>query len=340
MPRPPPPLLIDPPRRRTGRGPSETSTCMSTTSSSGAKETGSLRRSPIPWTTRTRVPRCGGGVAANRASSSWGMTYSFEVQPTARGRKAARVTTLTHAPRMCVRETNRRGRSIRRCCSGSVPARKPPSARAGPRGEAGVATQRRSVCGNVGRSERRGADGGGPGDQSAGGGGGHPGGGARFAAGDRAPDGRTLALVVEGGALRAVCSAGGVVALEHLGLTEVFDHVYGTSAGAMNASYFITGQARLGIRIYYEDMNRRAVVNPWRFWRILDLDRLFERRSWAPSGCASTPSWRRARSCTSRRWRRRQATDASSTRRPWVARPSCCRSCGRRPRRPSFTISR
>ena len=43
----------------------------------------------------------------------------------------------------------------------------------------------------------------------------------------------------------------------------------------MNASYFVTGQARLGIRIYYEDMNRRAVVNPWRFWKILDLDRLF-----------------------------------------------------------------
>lgn len=99
---------------------------------------------------------------------------------------------------------------------------------------------------------------------------------ARFKAGDRSPDGRKLALVVEGGALRAVCSAGGVVALEHLGLTEVFDQVYGTSAGAMNASYFVAGQARLGIRIYYEDMNRRAVVNPWRFWKILDLDRLFE----------------------------------------------------------------
>ena len=99
---------------------------------------------------------------------------------------------------------------------------------------------------------------------------------ARWKAGDRSPDGRKLALVVEGGALRAVCSAGGVVALEHLGLTEVFDHVYGTSAGAMNASYFVTGQARLGIRIYYEDMNRRAVVNPWRFWKILDLDRLFQ----------------------------------------------------------------
>lgn len=100
---------------------------------------------------------------------------------------------------------------------------------------------------------------------------------ARFRAGDRSPDGRKLALVVEGGALRGVCSAGGVVALEDLRMTDVFDHVYGTSAGVMNASYFVAGQARLGIRIYYEDMNRREIVNPWRLWKILDLDRLFER---------------------------------------------------------------
>jgi predicted patatin/cPLA2 family phospholipase len=98
----------------------------------------------------------------------------------------------------------------------------------------------------------------------------------RFKAGDRAPDGRKLALVVEGGALRGVCSAGGVVALEHLGFTDLFDHVYGTSAGVMNASYFLAGQARLGIRVYYEDMNRREIVNPWRLWNILDLDRLFQ----------------------------------------------------------------
>jgi predicted patatin/cPLA2 family phospholipase len=98
----------------------------------------------------------------------------------------------------------------------------------------------------------------------------------RHRAGDRSPDGRKLALVVEGGALRGVCSAGGVVALEHLGFTDLFDHVYGTSAGAMNACYFLAGQAKLGIRVYYEDMNRREIVNPWRFWNILDLNRLFE----------------------------------------------------------------
>jgi predicted patatin/cPLA2 family phospholipase len=98
---------------------------------------------------------------------------------------------------------------------------------------------------------------------------------ARFRAGDRSSDGRKLGLVLEGGALRAVCSGGGAVALEDMGMTDVFDHVYGTSAGVMNGSYFIAGQARMGIRIYFEDMNSRAIVNPWRFWKILDLDRLF-----------------------------------------------------------------
>jgi predicted patatin/cPLA2 family phospholipase len=99
----------------------------------------------------------------------------------------------------------------------------------------------------------------------------------RFRAGDRSTDGRKLALVVEGGALRGVCSAGGTVALEDLRMTDVFDHVYGTSAGVMNASYFLAGQSRYGIRIYYEDMNRRDIVNPWRLWKILDLERLFQR---------------------------------------------------------------
>jgi predicted patatin/cPLA2 family phospholipase len=100
---------------------------------------------------------------------------------------------------------------------------------------------------------------------------------ARAARRAPAADGRKLGLVIEGGALRGVCSGGGIVALDHLGLRDVFDEVYGTSAGAMNAAYFLAGQTRDGIRIYYEDMNRRAIVNPLRFWRIVELDRLFQR---------------------------------------------------------------
>jgi predicted patatin/cPLA2 family phospholipase len=94
---------------------------------------------------------------------------------------------------------------------------------------------------------------------------------------DPAADGRKIGLVIEGGGFRGVCSGGGIVALEQLGMTDVFDEVYGTSAGAMNAAYFMAGQGPVGIRIYYEDMIRREIVNPLRPWRILDIERLFQR---------------------------------------------------------------
>lgn len=90
------------------------------------------------------------------------------------------------------------------------------------------------------------------------------------------PDGKRLGLVIEGGAMRGVCSAGGLVALEHLGLSDVFDEIYATSAGAMNSSYFLSAQASFGIRIYYEDMAKGRVINPWRLWKVLDLDRIFD----------------------------------------------------------------
>jgi len=86
------------------------------------------------------------------------------------------------------------------------------------------------------------------------------------------PDGRKLALVLEGGAMRAAGPAGGVVALGHLGLTEIFDEVYATSAGVMNAGYFLSGQADIGITIYFEDLTNGRFINPLRFWKVVDVD--------------------------------------------------------------------
>jgi predicted patatin/cPLA2 family phospholipase len=77
-------------------------------------------------------------------------------------------------------------------------------------------------------------------------------------------DGVKVALCVEGGAMRGVISAGMVWALEHLGLTTAFDAVYGSSAGAINAAYFLAGQAQVGTTIYYEDINNSRFINPWR----------------------------------------------------------------------------
>jgi predicted patatin/cPLA2 family phospholipase len=86
---------------------------------------------------------------------------------------------------------------------------------------------------------------------------------ARRARGGRPPydDGARIALAVEGGAMRGVVSAGMVSALEELGLTGVFDAAYGSSAGSLNAAYFLAGQARTGTTIYYEDINNRQFID-------------------------------------------------------------------------------
>lgn len=86
---------------------------------------------------------------------------------------------------------------------------------------------------------------------------------ARAARRSRPPhgDGASIALCVEGGAMRGVVSAGMVSALEERGMTGAFDAVYGSSAGAINAAYFLAGQARMGTTIYYEDINNRRFID-------------------------------------------------------------------------------
>jgi predicted patatin/cPLA2 family phospholipase len=85
----------------------------------------------------------------------------------------------------------------------------------------------------------------------------------RLRRGGRGPyeDGASVALAVEGGAMRGVVSAGMVSALEELGAADLFDAVYGSSAGAINAAYFLGGQARLGTTIYFEDINNHRFID-------------------------------------------------------------------------------
>lgn len=104
---------------------------------------------------------------------------------------------------------------------------------------------------------------------------------ARAARGSRAPhdDGARIALAIEGGAMRGVVSAGMVAALENLGLTDAFDAVYGSSAGAINGAYFLAGQANLGVTIYSEDINNRHFIDlrrPLTGRSIVDLGFLIE----------------------------------------------------------------
>src|SRR3954471_13080513 len=57
-------------------------------------------------------------------------------------------------------------------------------------------------------------------------------------------DGARLALVLEGGGMRGVVSSGMADALQERGLTDCFDLVVATSAGALNGAAFLAGVAR------------------------------------------------------------------------------------------------
>ncbi len=78
-------------------------------------------------------------------------------------------------------------------------------------------------------------------------------------------DGARLGLVIEGGAMRGVVSAAMLQALEQSGMLETFDTVYGSSAGAINGTYFLSSQVTSCITIYFEDINNSSFISLGRF---------------------------------------------------------------------------
>lgn len=69
----------------------------------------------------------------------------------------------------------------------------------------------------------------------------------------RPDDGCRVALSIEGGGMRGCVSAGMICAIQHLGLSDTIDVVYGSSAGTVVGAYFITGQTRwFGPEVYYD----------------------------------------------------------------------------------------
>ena len=82
------------------------------------------------------------------------------------------------------------------------------------------------------------------------------------------------ALIVPGGVLRSICNCGALAALNSLKI-NYFDTVFGVSAGALNAAYFLANQSALAVTVYLEEANRLRFINPFRFWNIMNLDYLF-----------------------------------------------------------------
>jgi predicted patatin/cPLA2 family phospholipase len=86
---------------------------------------------------------------------------------------------------------------------------------------------------------------------------------ARRSTGARS-DGARLALVLEGGGMRGVVSAGMAAAIERLELTGCFDLVVGTSAGALNGAALLAGVAGACATAYHSAFTTRRFINPYR----------------------------------------------------------------------------
>lgn len=84
------------------------------------------------------------------------------------------------------------------------------------------------------------------------------------------------ALVVQGGGLRGVYSMGALTVLEEHGLRDAFSLVIGSSAGAINSAYFLSGQACESLSIYYEELASRRFFSPLRPWQMVNVDYLVD----------------------------------------------------------------
>ena len=92
-------------------------------------------------------------------------------------------------------------------------------------------------------------------------------------------DGRRVALVIEGGGLRGVVSAGMTAAIEQLGLRDAFDEVHGSSAGAFNAAFFLAGQAAYLTTLYHHGFGDPRFVSLARTLRggpLFDMDHVID----------------------------------------------------------------
>jgi len=83
-------------------------------------------------------------------------------------------------------------------------------------------------------------------------------------------------LVVQGGGMRGIYSMAALVPFEELGLRNSFDHIVGSSAGAINAIYLISGQAIDGVTAYSDEISNYHFINPFRINKIVNIDFLVD----------------------------------------------------------------
>lgn len=86
---------------------------------------------------------------------------------------------------------------------------------------------------------------------------------------------RLFGLVLQGGGMRAAYSAGATAPLIQYGLANAFDHVVGSSAGAINGAYFISADPHT-MQTYTDDLTNKKFVNLLRRDKKVDIDYLVD----------------------------------------------------------------
>jgi predicted patatin/cPLA2 family phospholipase len=86
-----------------------------------------------------------------------------------------------------------------------------------------------------------------------------------------------MGLVVQGGGMRGIYSMAALVPFEELGLRHAFDHIVGSSAGAINGIYLVSGQGIDGVKAYSDEISNKNFINPFRIRRIVDIDFLVDK---------------------------------------------------------------
>jgi predicted patatin/cPLA2 family phospholipase len=97
----------------------------------------------------------------------------------------------------------------------------------------------------------------------------------------RRPPGARIAIVIEGGGMRGSVSGGMALALHELGLAGAFDAAYGSSAGALNAMWLVSGRLPDGIPTWTDPRLVHALIRRRRLLRggpVVDVRTLVERR--------------------------------------------------------------
>ena len=76
--------------------------------------------------------------------------------------------------------------------------------------------------------------------------------------------------------MRGIYSMAALMALEECGLGHAFDHVFGSSAGAINVAYMLAEQAKLAVTVYLDDISNKKFVNFFRLHKVVDIDFLVD----------------------------------------------------------------